>query len=125
MAIKQDRLLDFNPAAAVELPPAVRPKPVVWTEGRFAQWRLDHEAYRDRIRRLRDGKRVDPIAVYVGSPRPSRVMVWTAVRTSVFLGFTRRDRLFALYRLITLRGLRRGEAAGLQPGRGLRSRPGT
>ncbi|MFI7640581.1 tyrosine-type recombinase/integrase [Nonomuraea sp. NPDC049400] len=114
VAIKQDWLLDFNPAAAVELPPAIRPKPVVWTEGRVAQWRLDHEAHLDRTRRLRGGKRVDPIAVYVGAPRPSRVMVWTAAQTSSFLAFARRDRLFALYRLITLRGLRRGEAAGLR-----------
>ncbi|MGN9779833.1 tyrosine-type recombinase/integrase [Nonomuraea sp. ZG12] len=114
IAIKQDRLLDFNPAAAVELPPAVRCKPLVWTETRVAQWRLDHEARMAEVRRARGGKRMDPIAVYIGTSRPSPVMVWTAPQTSAFLAYARRDRLFALYRLITLRGLRRGEAVGLR-----------
>ncbi|MFC6082103.1 tyrosine-type recombinase/integrase [Sphaerisporangium aureirubrum] len=31
IAIKQDRLIDFNPAAVVELPPASKPRPLVWT----------------------------------------------------------------------------------------------
>lgn len=114
VAIKQDRLLDSNPAAVVELPPAARPKPVVWTAARVAQWRLDHEAHLASMRRVRGDRRVDPIAAYIGAPRPSPVMVWTAPQTSTFLTYARRDRLFALYRLITLRGLRRGEAVGLR-----------
>ncbi|MEV4800752.1 site-specific integrase, partial [Nonomuraea sp. NPDC049421] len=37
IAIRQDRLLDFNPAAVVELAPAVRPKPVIWTQEKVMQ----------------------------------------------------------------------------------------
>ncbi|WP_155342085.1 site-specific integrase [Acrocarpospora corrugata] len=112
VAIKQDRLLDFNPAAVVELPPAVRPKPVVWTEGRVAKWRADYAARVDAARRAR--ARVDVIGFYISTPRPSPVMVWTPAHTSAFLTRARRHRLHVLYRLIALRGLRRGEAVGLR-----------
>ncbi|MGW5688491.1 tyrosine-type recombinase/integrase [Nonomuraea sp. NPDC003754] len=114
IAIRQDRLLDFNPAAVVEMAPIDRPKPVVWTEEKVTQWRKDHVEHRDRLKRARDGKRVDPIAAFVSTPRPSPVMVWTSEQTSAFLAYARRDRLFALYRLIAVRGLRRGEGAGLR-----------
>ena len=52
IAIKQDRLIDFNPAAVVELPDAERPKALVWTDERVADWnrelqhRLDVEERR-------------------------------------------------------------------------------
>jgi integrase len=45
--------------------------------------------------------------------RPS-VAVWTAPQAATFLEFVREDRLFAMWWLIALRGLRRGEAAGLR-----------
>jgi integrase len=45
--------------------------------------------------------------------RPS-VAVWTATQTAVFLAAIVGDRLYAAYHLIALRGLRRGEAAGLR-----------
>ncbi|NBF00553.1 site-specific integrase [Nonomuraea sp. KC401] len=114
IAIRQDRLLDFNPAAVVEMTPIDRPKPVIWTEEKVTQWRKDHAEHRDRLKRARDGKRVDPIATFISTPRPSPVMVWTTEQTSAFLTYARRDRLFALYRLIAVRGLRRGEGAGLR-----------
>ncbi|MGW4801323.1 site-specific integrase [Nonomuraea sp. NPDC004297] len=114
VAIRQDRLLDFNPAAVVELAPAVRPKPVIWTEEKVTQWRKDHAAHVDRVKRAREGKRVDPIAAYIGTVRPSPVMVWTPEQTAAFLAYARRDRLFALYRLIAVRGLRRGEGVGVR-----------
>lgn len=40
--------------------------------------------------------------------------VWTAVQTAGFLNAIRGHRLYAAYHLIALRGLRRGEAAGLR-----------
>jgi integrase len=40
--------------------------------------------------------------------------VWTARQLACFLDFLREDRLFAIWWLIALRGLRRGEAAGLR-----------
>ena len=42
------------------------------------------------------------------------VGVWTAAQTAQFLGQVRGHRLYALFHLIALRGLRRGEAAALR-----------
>ncbi|WP_061294049.1 tyrosine-type recombinase/integrase [Herbidospora cretacea] len=112
IAIKQDRLLDFNPAAVVELPSVTRPKPVVWTAERVIKWRADYAARVESARRV--GARVDVIGFYISAERPSPVMVWTPVHTSAFLARAQRHRLHVLYRLIALRGLRRGEAVGLR-----------
>jgi integrase len=114
VAMKQERLIDFNPAAIVELPPATRPKPLVWTDERVRAW---HAAHRRRLATLRErtgGKRVNVVEAYIGTPRPSPVMVWTPEQTARFLEQAARHRLYALYRLIALRGLRRGEACGIR-----------
>ncbi|PZG24206.1 site-specific integrase, partial [Spongiactinospora gelatinilytica] len=114
IAIKQDRLLDFNPAAVVELPAVTRPKPAVWTAERVACWRSDHDRRFTAAKHSRAMGGVDVISVYLAADRPSPVMVWTPQQTSTFLTHARRHRLYALYRLIALRGLRRGEAVGLR-----------
>ncbi|GAA1771830.1 hypothetical protein [Nonomuraea bangladeshensis] len=117
IAIRQDRLLDFNPAAVVELAAVTRPKPVVWTEERVTQRRADHAGHLERLKRLKratGGKRVDPVAAYIGAPRPSPVMVWTPQQLQQFLAYARNDRLFALYRLYAMCGLRRGEGVGIR-----------
>ncbi|NRQ34840.1 site-specific integrase [Nonomuraea sp. NN258] len=113
VAIKQDRLIDFNPAAVVELPDAERPKALVWTDERVADWNRELNRRLEAERRRRDG-RVNAIGVYISTPRPSPVMVWTPAHTSAFLTQAQQHRLHALYRLIALRGLRRGEAVGLR-----------
>lgn len=82
-------MITFNPAAYVELAPAKRPKALVWTDERVAEW-------------LKTGD------------KPSPVMVWTPEQAGQFLDFLADDRLYALYHLITFRGLRRGEACGLR-----------
>ena len=81
-------LLTENSAAKAELPRARRPRAVVWTPYRIEQWRRTGE-------------------------RPA-VAVWTATQTAQFLRSTEEHRLYAAYHLIALRGLRRGEAAGLR-----------
>ena len=86
-AIRRGLITD-NPAARAELPRARRPRAVVWTPYRVGQWR-------------RSGERL-PVAV------------WTARQTAQFLDSIRWHRLYAAYHLIALRGLRRGEAAGLR-----------
>ncbi|MFI6184291.1 tyrosine recombinase XerC [Nonomuraea sp. NPDC051191] len=116
IAIKQDRLIDFNPAAVVELPDVDRPKALVWTDERVAAWNRDLQ---DRLaaEQRRRGARfshANIINMYVATPRPSPVMVWTPSQTSAFLTKSAGHRLFPLYRLIALRGLRRGEAVGLR-----------
>ena len=65
-----------------------RPRAVVWTAARVEEWQ-------------RTGVR--PV-----------VAVWTAGQTGQFLQAIRGHRLYAAYHLIALRGLRRGEAAGLR-----------
>jgi integrase len=114
IAMKQERLIDFNPAAIVELPPATRPKPLVWTDERVRAWETAHRQHLTAVRERANGKRINVIEAYIGAPRPSPVMVWTPEQTARFLQRATRHRLYPLFRLIALRGLRRGEACGIQ-----------
>jgi integrase len=88
-AIRQG-FIDLNAAKYVELPPATRSKPLVWTEERVEQWRTTGTI-------------------------PGSIMVWTPALTGAFLDHVHAadDRLYALYQLVAYRGLRRGEACGL------------
>ncbi|MCW2932359.1 MAG: int [Actinomycetia bacterium] len=85
-AVRED-LIASNPLAQVRLDKPVRPHPVIWTDERAEAWR-------------RDGIR-PPVAV------------WTLRQLITFLSGVENDRLAALWWLIALRGLRRGEAAAL------------
>lgn len=80
-------LIVANPAVGVELPSAPYPHPTVWTVERIAAW-------------CRDGTR-------------SAVPVWTPEQTAAFLAGVRGHRLYALFHLVALSGLRRGEVCGL------------
>lgn len=80
-------LILSNPAVGVELPSAPYPRPTLWTPERLVAWQ-------------RDGS----------SPT---VPVWTPVQTAEFLTFVRGHRLYALFHLVALTGLRRGEICGL------------
>src|SRR5208282_1378118 len=75
------------PLAHVRLDKPMRPDPVIWTDERVEAWR------RDDIR--------------------PQVAVWTLRQLITFLTGVEDDRLAALWWLIALRGLRRGEAAAL------------
>ena len=86
-AIREGLLRD-NPARRVELRTPRRPPAQVWTTARVQAWR-------DR------GER-------------STVAVWTEHQLADFLRFVGTDRLYGMWWLIALRGLRRGEAAGLR-----------
>ena len=83
----REGLIASNPMAQVRVARPVRPYPVIWTGERVAAWR-------------RDGIR-PPVAV------------WTLRQLITFLTGVEHDRLAALWWLIALRGLRRGEAAAL------------
>lgn len=86
-AVRERHIAD-NPARYVELPPTRRPHAVVWTADQVVEWQ-------------RTGAR--PV-----------VAIWTADQTARFLHAIADHRLYAVYHLIALRGLRRGEAAGLR-----------
>jgi integrase len=107
-------LLAVNVAALIELPSGKRPRPLVWTDERVRAWQRDVDARLAAAREKAGGGRVSPLDIWVSTPRPSPVRVWTPAQTSVFLGRARRHRLYALYHLVALRGLRRGEACGLR-----------
>ena len=86
-AAVREGLITVSPLAHVRLGRPVRPHPVIWTDERVEAWR-------------RDGIR-PPVAV------------WTLRQLATFLAGVENDRLAALWWLIALRGLHRGEAAAL------------
>src|SRR5208282_1018044 len=85
---RSEGLISANPARLVELPPVVRPDPVVWTVPHEAAWRES-------------------------GARPA-VAVWTAEQTAWFLAAICGEPLYPCYHLMAVSGLRRGEAAGLR-----------
>ncbi|MBF8185458.1 hypothetical protein ITP53_06835 [Nonomuraea sp. K274] len=88
----------------------------MWTDERVMDWNRELHK-RLAVEQQRRGtclSRANTINVYAATPRPSPVMVWTPAHTFAFLAKAATHRLFALYRLIALRGLRRGEAVGLR-----------
>ncbi|WP_053650516.1 site-specific integrase [Streptomyces sp. XY431] len=89
VAIAQQQMPPFNPAAHVELLPGTKPKALVWTAERIARWKETGE-------------------------KPSPVMVWTPDQTAIFLDFIAEHRFYLYYRTIAFRGTRRGETCGLR-----------
>lgn len=89
VAIAQQVMPAFNPAAHVELLPGTKPKALIWTDERISRWKETGE-------------------------KPSPVMVWTPEQAAVFLDFVAQDRLYMLWRIIAFRGTRRGEGCGLR-----------
>jgi integrase len=87
-AAVREQLITDNPARYLQVPAGHRPHAVIWTRRRVRDWQ-------------RTGDR-PPVAV------------WTTSQTRRFLKTTARHRLHLAYRLIALRGLRRGEACGLR-----------
>ncbi|GAA4595740.1 integrase [Actinoplanes octamycinicus] len=90
-AIRAHRLIEFNPAAHIELPSGKRPRARVWTAAAVKHWKVTGQ-------------------------RPSPVMVWTPEQAGQFLDYAEDHDivLYPLYALMLYRGLRRGEAIGLR-----------
>jgi integrase len=90
-AITVYELIDYNPAVHVELPSGARPRARAWTPGAVKVWK--------------DSGTI-----------PSAVMVWMPDQASAFLDYaeTHDIVLYAMYALITVWALRRGEACGLR-----------
>jgi integrase len=87
-ALNQCESLPVNPAKGTT-GKARKNKPLLWTEPRVERWR-------------KTGK------------RPAPVMVWTREQCGAFLDSAEADRLYSLYHLAALWGLRRSELAGLE-----------
>ena len=73
-------------------------------EGELKNW-VAYKSRGTRKRRVKEWKRT--------GIRPA-VAVWTPAQLAQFLAFIRSHRLFAMFQLIAMRGLRRGEACGLK-----------
>jgi integrase len=82
-----DERIGRNPGRYIKFGETAAPRAVVWTDERVAEWRRTGKAY--------------PVAV------------WQASTFGAFLDFAADDDLYALWHLIGMRGLRRGEALGL------------
>jgi integrase len=107
---RTEQLCELNVARLVKLPKARRPKAVIWTEERTRAFWAD---YQSRIAKAKAaGQRVNGLAIWMETPHP-KVAVWTPQQTTRFLTQARKHRLYLLYRMIALLGLRRGEACGL------------
>ena len=105
-------VLPANVASLVELPPGRRPRP--WSGPASASGPGRTTSTPRWPPPAPRGGRVSPVEIWIATPRPSPVMVWTPAQTTVFLDAARRHRLHALWRLIATRGLRRGEGCGLR-----------
>ncbi|MDL4817353.1 tyrosine-type recombinase/integrase [Actinomadura opuntiae] len=121
----QQRLIEVNVAALVELPSGKPPKALVWTDERITAWENDFATHIEKMNARRKhmsklephkriGEKINRLDAYVGAPRPSPVMVWTPALTKRLLARARGHRLYAQYHLIAFRGLRRGESCGLR-----------
>lgn len=107
-------LTSVNVAALAEMPEAKRPKPLVWTGERTTAWTANYQQQIKTAREASAGRPVNLFKIWLSTPRPSKVMVWTPAQTGVFLDHAVKHRLFAAYRLIAFTGLRRGETCGLE-----------
>ncbi|WP_160051516.1 site-specific integrase [Nocardiopsis sp. FR26] len=86
---RPDLPVSVNIASHVRLPSCPRVRPMVWTPDRVRQWKAEGTV-------------------------PGEVMVWTPEQTRTFLAHARKYRwLYAMFHLIAVKGLRRGEAVGL------------
>ncbi|MDN5915074.1 MAG: site-specific integrase [Pseudonocardia sp.] len=104
-AVRQG-LLTTNPAALVKLPTARKPKGLVWTADRVERWQAQVDQLTAKGKRLRKAREL--VAT------PSAVMVWRPDQLGQFLDSAAEHRLYALWHLYAFRGLRRGEACGLE-----------
>ena len=110
----REGLVTVNVAKLVTVK-AERPEALVWTAARVVEWTAELELRRaDALRRSR-GRPIPEFKLWhdTGS-RPSPVMVWTPEQVGRFLDHASDHPLYALFHLVALRGLRRGEAAGLR-----------
>ncbi|MEV0993472.1 site-specific integrase [Nonomuraea sp. NPDC050202] len=111
---EREHLVGFNAAALVKLDAGKKAQGLVWTKPRVEAFQLAFERRlaAERSAPVQPKKPLERFRVWLATPRPSPVMVWTPAQIGAFLDFAVADRLYALYHLVAFRGLRRGEACG-------------
>nr|WP_276320683.1 Arm DNA-binding domain-containing protein [Phytoactinopolyspora endophytica] len=109
----REGLVSVNVAELVKLPSGKRPKTRVWQDARVLQWSAEYETRLAAARKR--AANASAFKVWRNtSARPSAVMVWTPAQVGRYFDHVAQHRLYALFHLIALRGLRRGEACGLR-----------
>ncbi|WP_186301278.1 site-specific integrase [Rhodococcus sp. WB9] len=103
---ERESLVDKNFARLVKLPSAPSSKAQVWTKAHEARWRAGVQEFRDAGHTLIESRAL--------VPKPSVVMCWSPRHVGAFLDHVEDDRNYALWWILLTRGLRRGEATGLQ-----------
>ncbi|SEH01947.1 Phage integrase family protein [Nonomuraea solani] len=113
---EREHLVSFNAAKLVKLAPGEKVRGLVWTPSRVEAFNGEYERRlaAKRAGQKRPRRAQGSFEVWLGTPRPSPVMVWTPVQLGAFLDHAMADRLYALYHLIAFCGLRRGEACGVR-----------
>jgi integrase len=107
-------ILSVNPASIVEMDPAKRAKPLVWTTERIEAWTKEYERAVEAAREAGGGGVEELMQIWRSLPRPSKVMVWLPADTGTFLEHAAGHRLYAAFRLMAFTALRRGETAGAE-----------
>lgn len=104
-----------SPCRGVELPRAVKVRPLAWTAQREAAFRAALDKRMQHASAEHDLTTVQKKQEMWATPdlRPCKVMVWLPVHTGKFLDFIEGERLFALFSLAAYSGLRRDEVLGL------------
>ncbi|SEG86010.1 Site-specific recombinase XerD [Nonomuraea solani] len=113
-AAMREHVVTFNAAALVKLDGGQKAKGVVWTKARVEAFNVAFEQRfaAERAAPVQPKKPLERFRIWLATPRPSKVMIWTPAQLGAFLDYAADDRLYALYHLIAFRGLRRGEACG-------------
>ncbi|TDC85721.1 site-specific integrase [Nonomuraea deserti] len=111
---EREHVVTFSAAKLVKLEAGKKAKGVVWTKARVEAFGLAYEKRlaAERAAPVKPKKPLERFKVWLSTPRPSPVMVWTPAQLGAFLDYAASDRLYALYHLVAFRGLRRGEACG-------------
>ncbi|TMR92689.1 site-specific integrase [Nonomuraea basaltis] len=111
---EREHLMSFNAAALVKLDAGQKAQGLVWTKPRIEAFQAAFERRfaAERSAPVQPKKPLERFKVWLATPRPSPVMVWTPAQLGEFLDFAVSDRLYALYHLVAFQGLRRGEACG-------------
>ena len=105
-------LVTVNVASLVKLPSGRSPRALVWTTARVEHWRRAQEQHDVAKAAGITGPALKILAD--ATEPPSSVMCWTPAQLSDFLSAARNDEQYALWHVLALRGLRRGEACGLE-----------
>src|SRR5690606_29479482 len=92
---EREHLVSCNAAALVKLEAGERPQGLVWTQPRVDAFTAEFEQRPavERGAKAKSAKPLERFRVWLATPRPSPVMVWTPAQLGAFLDHAVQDRL--------------------------------